>query len=96
MVWYNCSIPKIFIGTAISPTYAKIESDITTAFLKALWEWLSDSRSQKAYGNGILWQIMPTESNIIMTLLKYLKQDGSKSNVCVRNVIDQSILNVLM
>ena len=32
MVWYNFSIPKIFMVTAISPTCAKIEWDITTAF----------------------------------------------------------------
>ena len=29
---YNFSIPKIFMGIAISPTYAKIECDFTTAF----------------------------------------------------------------
>ena len=51
MVRYNYSIPKIFMGTAISPIYAKIEYDITTAFPQDFWEWLSDSRSQKAYGN---------------------------------------------
>ena len=50
----NYSIPKTFMGTAISTTYVKIDYDISTGFPKALWEWLSDSRSQKAYGNGIL------------------------------------------
>ena len=35
-------------------TLVDFEYDLTKSFPQALWEWLLDSRSHKAFGNGIL------------------------------------------